>query len=1252
MIAMSSRSTSLKLAALAVAFWAVTSLMVPVGGEAFRGETASWTVNASTMDNIAEIENISADGDGSHLQKDLYVGAGEDGSLSVDANHTLTPAVSRLHSNVSTGEDAVRLLDGSGFSAGDEILIVQMNGSDRGVWETAIITDAQGNLLTLERPLKHGYTVSAQVMRVPHYSTVAVSGSGRLTAPEWNSTTGTGGILFIRAGTVTVETGGEITMMGRGYPGGEGGEGGQGGGGGPGGSPGSAGSYWGGGGSGGSGSGGENGGNGGGMGSDGDGSRAGSSGHGPGGGTPGSGGNDSMPPDCSRLLLGSGGGGGNSGKGGRGAGGGGGGGSVVDPIGGTTYFGMPGTDGESGGDGGDGGRGGRGGGIVVIVARTITIRGTVTAAGEPGQDGENGAQGGAGGDGGNGSYLPGGGTSGGGGGGGGKGAEGGAGGGGGGGGAGGMVWLMAFEITAGSRSSVSVAGGKGGLGGAGGAGGAGGKGGSGGGSAGDGQDGPAGPNGADGTRGTDGSSGSFRLDYDVLTGSFPEDPTHENTHIPYKKSGWILTDAVYPASIVAWDSVSLDCDKSSGTSVSVEVYSADSGERLGNYGAGSVNLSTYTGKGLYFVVHLGTVDDAKSPLFRSLTVSWESNDPPAVTSLTVNKRSDLSNLTPPLHFEWDAEDETGQAGYRLEIYHSGSVVAEASGGSEREAHINDSLEPGDYQLVLTLMDTALNGSGWGEEYIREMHINSPPSATELTVNGYSEGTPEILNISGPIHFRWRYSDLEGTSQAAAHVELVLGGTAVEAADVTDTEYSYTGTLQPSTYYELRLKVYDGHLWSPEYSIHLRTNAPPEIPVPVSPDEGAEVKGNVTLKWTESGDDASEVVYTYTVARDSSLQDVVHTGNTTEVEAELGALEPGTYYWQVSACDGFLCSSSDVYSFTAAGTENGTPPQEKLKVSRPPDLTMVKNQKLMMVLSRYCPEAESWEADFSGSQLSVSVEGDVLTAVSSTDTGVFSVVLRAHRSGISGEVVMNITVVESSVQPRDLGEVRTLAGKEKVLTSESILDGASGGVLTVVSTSGDGDIYTSGDTLHIIPGTEGKGFVLLRYSGTEGTLNVLVEYRTYGSNDAPVITLQDIVMSAGEMKTFALVGNVQDESPSTVTWKLEHTGDVNVSLVGGTLVIKAPDVKGEATDSFVLTATDEFGESSSLTVHITVRGAGGAVEEGAGMDTSALLILVVAVAASGSAAGMYLVYRHVGRTEEAKMVEEIKRARQDAEKKKK
>ncbi len=317
------------------------------------------------------------------LATHLDTGTGASGSLVVNGTQTVDDHKAAISQTSPSGGNILYANTAAGpFNVGDEVFIIQMTGTGTGQWETKNIQSVNATQIALTSNLTNTYSAgggsAAQVITVHQYENVTVNNGGVLTCDAWNGSTG--GVVFFRAtGTVTVASGGQINVSGKGFGGGGGGSGGNGAGGSggeaggthfgqpDGGNGGSSGT----GGAGGSGNtvdgSGYYGGDGGAQGDAGY-NGSGSSGSGPGGGASDTGGANDSTASLSMMQMGGGGGGGSSGAGGYGAGGGGGGGadtcnSFIHP--------SAGQDGARGGNPGQGGQGGSGAGTIIIYAKSI-----------------------------------------------------------------------------------------------------------------------------------------------------------------------------------------------------------------------------------------------------------------------------------------------------------------------------------------------------------------------------------------------------------------------------------------------------------------------------------------------------------------------------------------------------------------------------------------------------------------------------------------------------------------------------------------------------------------------------------------------------------------------------------------------------------------------------------------------------------------------------------------------------------------
>ena len=187
-------------------------------------------------------DGLDNDCDGD-IDEDLWLGTGADGSLTVSGTTDLSTDASgsrTVADAVSYGVTAISSTDltvddtVSGIAAGDEVLIINLQGSDSydgavGTYEFAWVDSVSGSTITLADAVAGTYGDSSNsdltdqvviVQRVPQYEDVTVDATGTLTTSAWDGSAG--GVLAFRAtGTVSVASGGAITVAELGYTGGD-----------------------------------------------------------------------------------------------------------------------------------------------------------------------------------------------------------------------------------------------------------------------------------------------------------------------------------------------------------------------------------------------------------------------------------------------------------------------------------------------------------------------------------------------------------------------------------------------------------------------------------------------------------------------------------------------------------------------------------------------------------------------------------------------------------------------------------------------------------------------------------------------------------------------------------------------------------------------------------------------------------------------------------------------------------------------
>lgn len=178
---------------------------------------------------------------------------GKDGPGSITAaGGTIVNAYTALTANVVTGATTLNIASSSGLNPGDLIFIIQMQGARVNAGKDTIYPDVassvptnttfgainqyynagnnefaevnsvpNGTSITLDCGLKNGYSIygNVQVIKVPRYTTLSISGSGFITAPAWNGTTGGVAVVEVQ-NNATISSTPSFSLTGKGFRGG------------------------------------------------------------------------------------------------------------------------------------------------------------------------------------------------------------------------------------------------------------------------------------------------------------------------------------------------------------------------------------------------------------------------------------------------------------------------------------------------------------------------------------------------------------------------------------------------------------------------------------------------------------------------------------------------------------------------------------------------------------------------------------------------------------------------------------------------------------------------------------------------------------------------------------------------------------------------------------------------------------------------------------------------------------------------
>jgi len=157
------------------------------------------------------------------------LGSGIDGALSLSSGSLIVNNYTHIMtSTVSAGARSFLVNSTAGFAVGDVVLLLQsQNGSNgiAGTYEHGTIASISGMNVTLEYALANTYysgtfnattSTSSQLVRVPQYTAVTLSGSASIVPKAWDGYSG--GIIAIKSiGTVTIGSGTSINASAKGY---------------------------------------------------------------------------------------------------------------------------------------------------------------------------------------------------------------------------------------------------------------------------------------------------------------------------------------------------------------------------------------------------------------------------------------------------------------------------------------------------------------------------------------------------------------------------------------------------------------------------------------------------------------------------------------------------------------------------------------------------------------------------------------------------------------------------------------------------------------------------------------------------------------------------------------------------------------------------------------------------------------------------------------------------------------------------
>jgi gliding motility-associated-like protein len=175
---------------------------------------------------------------------------GKDGVGNITAANTVVNIYTPLNIDANPGDLFIGCVSTAGFSVGDLIMIIQMQGASvnaskayfidtsmtlpqdtsmgyvtnynqAGNYEFAEVNSMGSNFFGVDCAITKAYRVSGkvQIVRVPRYTTLTVSGAGYLTCPAWNGSTG--GVLATESqSNTTISSTPAYSVTGKGFRGG------------------------------------------------------------------------------------------------------------------------------------------------------------------------------------------------------------------------------------------------------------------------------------------------------------------------------------------------------------------------------------------------------------------------------------------------------------------------------------------------------------------------------------------------------------------------------------------------------------------------------------------------------------------------------------------------------------------------------------------------------------------------------------------------------------------------------------------------------------------------------------------------------------------------------------------------------------------------------------------------------------------------------------------------------------------------
>jgi hypothetical protein len=365
-------------------------------------------------------------------------------------------------------------------------------------------------------------------------------------------------------------------------------------------------------------------------------------------------------------------------------------------------------------------------------------------------------------------------------------------------------------------------------------------------------------------------------------------------------------------------------------------------------GTTSTSFATAPGSEYYWIINVTDGWEWIETIVWNFTTSGVVNIPPEVLNLLVSGFADgtagilhITDATPDLSwsfFDLDAGDiqiqyevRVGTAPGLSDMWNPGPQVGAGNSIVYAGSPLIDGL---DYYFSVLVYD----GINWSVANETMFHMNRLPSAQDLTVSGYTFGTPEILHLLDHTpDLGWGFLDTDGDLQMEFEVRV---GTSSGLSDIWNpgaqggagNSVLFGGlALADGSDYYFGIRVFDGYEWGAWNETMFHMNTPPPAPVaPVDPADDSNIteSASQTVTWTSGGADAEGDSITYYWYVDTDMvpsPPYLEDNSTTGLSSTMFTTSTSSqYYWFVNITDGWEWGTSVIWNFSTQDPLNQLP----------------------------------------------------------------------------------------------------------------------------------------------------------------------------------------------------------------------------------------------------------------------------------------------------------------------------------------